>query len=247
MDIFNLFSPHFVTFTLSKPGRRTKNEDYLQFKKIKNERCWVVADGLGGHLGGDIASQIAVNSIMESFLADHKVSVQCLEKHIQIAQQEILKYNDLNSCAIHTTVVVLLLDTNSFIWGYVGDSRLYVFRSGKIVIQTEDHSLSQALVNIGEIKLDELRHHEDRNKLLRALGMKGDLRPSLVNERVPWQRGDVFLLCTDGFWENVTEEELERELSLSSSPNQWLSSMEKILLGRAQSNQDNYTAVAVFV
>ncbi len=249
MGIFDFLSPRFDTATISKQGGRTKNEDALKFKTDKNWGCWVLADGLGGHCGGEIASQIAVNSILESFLADQELAVQSLGKHISTAQQEILMKQGISPDlrTIHTTVVVLLCDSKSFIWGYVGDSRFYLFRSGKIVLQSEDHSLSQAMVIAGEIKPNELRHHEDRNILLRALGKKGNLRPGLADGKSPWQRGDVFLLCTDGFWENITEEEMERELALNKTPRKWLTSMEKIILERVHGNYDNYTAIAVYI
>ena len=93
-------------------------------------------------------------------------------------------------------------------WGHVGDSRLYYFKNGRIVKRTLDHSVPQMLVAAGEIDEKEIRHHPDRNRLVRVMGMEWDEPKYQVSEPMPEEPGQAFLLCSDGFWENIEEEQI---------------------------------------
>src|SRR5262249_22578377 len=110
---------------------------------------------------------------------------------------------------MRTTLVVLLITGAQAAWAHVGDSRLYHFRGARIAAQTRDHSFSQTLVDSGHIKADALRFHEDRSRLLRTLGTP-NCQPD-VADPVDLKPGDAFLLASDGFWEPVTEREMEIE------------------------------------
>jgi serine/threonine protein phosphatase PrpC len=103
------------------------------------------------------------------------------------------------------------------------------------------------MVKAGEMRAAEIRHHEDRNRLLRTLGNDEEPRPTLVPAPVPLTPGDAFLLCTDGFWEYVTETEMEITLAKAADPDTWLRTMTRRLVERADPDHDNYTAMAVFV
>ena len=128
---------------------------------------------------------------------------------------------------------------------HVGDSRLYHFRDGKLQKQTTDHSVSQMAVFMGEITTHEIRFHEDRNKVLRALG--SDSCKAELSQQLRVEEGrDAFLLCTDGFWEYVYEDEMEKTLREADSPKDWIRAMEKILKTRVTAGNDNYTAAALF-
>jgi serine/threonine protein phosphatase PrpC len=146
-----------------------------------------------------------------------------------------------------TTLVTLLCDDRQALWGHVGDSRLYAFRDGCLIHQTRDHSVPQLLVNAGEIAPDAVRDHEDRARLLQALGTEGRLRPEIPLEPLIVQAGDAFLLCTDGFWEHVLEAEMESALAGAATPAAWLQAMEAVHRGRAPTDCDNHTALAVYL
>jgi serine/threonine protein phosphatase PrpC len=148
---------------------------------------------------------------------------------------------------MRTTLVVLASDGQRARWAHVGDSRLYHLRGGRIASQTLDHSVPQALARAGEIRPDEIRCHEDRNRLLRTLGNEDEARPTVLGEPVLLEPDDAFLLCTDGFWEFVTEAEIEVTLAKAATPEDWLTTMATRLLNRADPGHDNYTAVAVWV
>lgn len=238
----------FHTATLSRIGGRHSNQDYCDFTGLKNGHCWVVADGLGGHKGGEIASRLAVEAVIEDFTRHPDFSVSAIEEHIESAQNALLlrqkESPELES--MRTTIALLISNNRKVLWAHVGDTRLYIFRSGKIAFQSKDHSVPQALADAGEITPAEIRFHEDRNRLLRALGTDGDLRPTFQEKKTAVRHKDAFLICTDGFWEYVDEGEMEKTLRDSPSPDMWLGNMEKILLGKITGRNDNYTAIGIF-
>jgi PPM family protein phosphatase len=144
-----------------------------------------------------------------------------------------------------TTAVVLLSDYETFLCAHIGDSRLYYFQDGQLRFQTRDHSVPQALADLGQITAAEIRHHPDRNRLSRALTAQDEPRPDIESEPHVLHSNDAFLLCVDGFWEYVLEEEMEATLAQESDPQAWLARMESLIQQRAKENHDNYTAIAV--
>lgn len=240
----------FTHTTLSKPGGRQVNEDAVNcLLPADAQGCWVVADGLGGHGGGDMASALAVKIIIETYQVNPELSAQQLVNMLTLAHQAILQgqLDDDRLCAMRSTAVALILHNKKAWWAHVGDSRLYYFSHGLIVQQTKDHSLSQVMVDAGDINFEAIRHHEDRNRLTRSLGNNGKLRITVPEQAISIDLGDVFLLCTDGFWEYVTESDMQDTLAKSVTPTAWLTAMESILLSRAPASHDNYTATAIFV
>lgn len=240
----------FQTYTLTHKGGRTINQDACAFKVLPNEQaCWVVADGLGGHGGGEVASALAVDNIMATFEQLQSATADALEPLLQSAQQAILHEQDQSMALkrMRTTLVLLLASNNQAQWLHVGDSRLYCFRMGKLIEQTKDHSVVQSLADAGSISNADIRHHEDRNRILRSLGNEGDLRPTVRSESFTLASGDAFLMCTDGFWEYVHEIEMQADYAKAHTPEEWLMLMEERILERVDDENDNYTAVGVFV
>ena len=236
--------------TLSHPGGREVNEDAFNSLMVsEGQGCWVVADGLGGHGGGDVASKIAVDSIIDAYKHKPEFSAAQLHNMLALAHQAILQGQqdtDRISSMRSTAAVLMLQDAQAW-WAHVGDTRLYHFSHGLKVHQSQDHSVPQVMVDAGDIAYDDIRHHEDRNRLTRSLGNNGKLRTTILDRPLEIGEGDAFLLCTDGFWEFVTEAEMEATLANSTSPVDWLTQMEMILLGKAHSSHDNYTSTAIFV
>ena len=235
----------FITATISNAGGRAANEDNAGYLEAGGAGCWVVADGLGGHGGGATASRLAVDAVLNSFHANPVVTSQALLSHLTAAHAAILRQqNEPALSQMRSTIVVLLANDQTAVYGYIGDSRLYHFQGGAVEFQTIDHSVPGALAAGGSIAYDQIRFHEDRNRVLRSLGNEGNVNP-VIGERSLCQ-GDMFLLCTDGFWEYVTEFEMEADSAKSSAPTDWLRLMVSRLLGRAKPEHDNYTAVALF-
>ena len=237
----------FDTATLSQTGGRRSNQDSFGFEANQAAGCWVVADGLGGHAGGETASRMAVDEVLAAFRQKPDVSPSFIENCLQTAHQAIqLKAAAAYELAsMRTTLVVLTCTGNSAVWGHVGDSRLYWFRRGKIVHQTKDHSVPQMLVDAGKLDPLKLRGHEDQNRLTRALGQTGSLKTSVLSEPIVLQPGDAALLCSDGIWTYVLEPELEADWEKAASATEYLALLERRVLERAESEHDNYTAIAV--
>ena len=147
---------------------------------------------------------------------------------------------------MRSAIAVLFSDGVTAHWAHVGDVRLYVLRDGDVVFQTKDHSVPQALANAGEIGIDEIRGHEDRNRLLRSLGSPEKPQPSVLEKPFDVLNGDIFLLCTDGFWEYVNELEMLLEWCKSQNLRNWLDRMELRILQKASQGHDNYSAIALF-
>ena len=145
-----------------------------------------------------------------------------------------------------TTACCLLIQNGKTAAAYVGDSRIYQFRKNKMLLRSSDHSIPQYLVNIGEIKERDIRHHPDRNKLLRVMGSEWETpRYQRLKLEEP-ERGDAFLLCTDGFWEWIEEKDMERFLKRASCSEEWLDMMKRFIYARGRGNRmDNLSAIAV--
>ena len=210
--------------------------------------CWVLADGLGGHHGGAIASRVAVEAALASFEADSRICTDALAEHLNRANRAVLERqsSEPELASMRTTLVALLASADAALWAHVGDSRLYRF-SGKTWERTRDHSVPQRLADAGEITADQIRFHEDRNRLLRSLGAKAEPGAAIGQAPRAPRAGDAFLLASDGFWEWITEDQMQEDLRSTSGPKAWLKQMEARLCARAARDHDNYSAVGVLV
>ena len=234
-----------ISSKYSEIGGREENEDACLVKWVKDKGlCALVADGLGGHGGGAVASATAVETIFNRFMIDDIEEPEELNVWVQEANQKILSLQN-PECEMKTTLVALLIKKGVAMWGHVGDSRLYHFVDGQLKEYTFDHSVSQMAVLRGEITHEEIRGHVDRNRLIRALG-KGDTIQVETSGLVDLKEGEhAFLLCTDGFWEYVDEYQMEETLAMSESPKEWMGLMRDILEENADPGHDNNTAVAI--
>ena len=133
-------------------------------------------------------------------------------------------------------------------WGHIGDSRLYHFRGNRLAERTLDHSVPQMLVSSGEIKEKEIRHHPDRNRVLRVMGTEWAQPKYEIGNAVRSKGSHSFLLCSDGFWELIEEKEMKNMLRKASSPEDWLNHMEQAVLENGkEEDMDNYSAIAVWI
>jgi serine/threonine protein phosphatase PrpC len=238
----------------SNQGGREYNEDSCTALKKGNLLCAVMADGLGGHGGGDVASKTAVEVIRSNFKklkgTDEITQLQLNDWFEQANKNVLALQND--RCQMKTTMAVLGInaDSGKANWAHLGDSRIYHFIDGKEAFCTFDHSVSRMAVLAGEISLDEVRFHKDRSKLLKVVGKENVGLPEYGDTQLERGHQHTFLLCTDGFWEYVTEQEMESTLIASKEPEEWLRQMYYILSERVKQNNvsnDNNSAIAVFV
>lgn len=222
-------------------GDRDCNEDSLYFgENDQGEHLLLVADGLGGHGGGEIASGIAAKTISERFCKGELDIAEAIAE----ANQEILAVQTDVTKKCKSTVAAVYIKGDEIIAAHVGDSRIYAFSEGRIVYQSVDHSASQLAVSMGEITPDQIRGHSDRNILTKALGaaesVKAAVRP------IPLDETDALLLCSDGFWEYVTEEDMLSALDSTETAHDWLAEMIGIQQkAEAIGEKDNNSAIVL--
>jgi serine/threonine protein phosphatase PrpC len=199
---------------VTNQGSREYNEDSADSIRLGDNFCFVVADGLGGHGKGEVASQKVIEVCLREF-ANYTANEKFLTAAFTNSQAEILAKQDAegDKTSMKTTAVCLSVIDGVCQWGHIGDSRLYAFHKKKsfmshIVERTLDHSVPQMLVLTGDIKEKNIPHHPDRNRLLRVLGVEWDSPKYELSQETELNIYHAFLLCTDGFWELVSTKKM---------------------------------------
>ena len=238
--------------TRSEVGRRKGNEDDLRCGGTDPHWYAVLADGAGGHEHGAEASRRAVTHIEDSladgappFTAEHLTNaVNAAHAELQGRQQ-----GAQGLARMHTTVVVLWIDSRAerALWSHVGDSRLYRLRHGRVDVITRDDSVVQRMVDGGLLAPEQARTHPQKNQLISALGVDDAVDPHTVPESVAIDDGDAFLLCSDGWWEPLSDADIARTLADADTVEQWLDAMQQQIEARGSPKQDNFSAIAVWV
>lgn len=231
----------------SHAGRvRLSNQDaFDRFDdSVRDEILLVVADGMGGHRGGEVASTMAVGTVGGICRDGEGAATARLSAAIQRANAEIFAHagSTRRLKGMGTTVVALLLsaDGSAFV-AHVGDSRLYRLRGESLVALTEDHTLAAQLLSRGEISEEEARSHPRRSVLIRAVGVRNRVEPEVAPVEV--RPSDTFLLCSDGIYEMLPDEEIRA--ILASAPDAhaavaWLTDA-----ANQSGGKDNATAVVL--
>jgi protein phosphatase len=207
----------------SEIGRvRTSNEDSYGYDQRLG--VFVVCDGMGGHAAGEIASRIAVDSVLAYFrdqepmaadvsLIDAPLGARLLADAVNKANESILRYADEHeaTAGMGTTLVAARFTEGRFTIAHVGDSRVYLLRDGELVQLTEDHSFVMEQVRRGVLTIEEAKHSSAQHIITRALGTGDDSPPDLAE--FPAQDGDLLLLSTDGIMRHVSDGEIKAILS----------------------------------
>lgn len=238
-------------YVLSQTGNREINEDSAGVRTTQRGFACVLADGLGGHDRGEVASALVKDyglNLFEQMCASSEMTLDdYLKRCFLEGQNQLMQLQENISSEMKTTMVVLASLEGKIQWGHIGDSRLYQFKNDKLVKRTLDHSVPQMLVLTGEIKEKQIRGHEDRNRLLRVMGVPWNTPKYELAEQEKLEDGQAFLLCTDGFWELIEEKKMLQCLRRSATPKEWLELMEQEVMKNGQGmNMDNYTAIGVF-
>jgi len=235
----------------SDKGARNHNEDDLRLGVARNGCYAVLADGAGGHKRGAEAAARAVQRI-EGMLRDDAVafSPSNLTRTVYLAHDELTHHQDSDApeSRMHCTVVVLWIDPEAehALWTHVGDSRLYRIRHGYTDVVTSDDSVVQRLLQAGLITPEQMQTHPQKNQLIAALGIEGEVEPHTVARPVELMEGDAYLLCSDGWWDHFDDALLARTLAEALSPQAWLDAMRGHIEAQRRPRQDNYTAIAVW-
>lgn len=188
---------------------RKHNEDTIAWETESG--LMIVADGMGGHNAGEVASQIAVNSITQALSADTKskpISAYMVKKAVTTANSEIYQHaKDHPECAgMGTTVVMALFQQKSVVLASVGDSRIYRLRQGALKQLTSDHSFVQEMVDNGYMTEEDALASNNRNLITRALGIEEEVQVDVAEHKI--KKDDIFLLCSDGLSDMVEEKNI---------------------------------------
>jgi PPM family protein phosphatase len=228
---------------------RTSNEDSVTvvvpdaMRQLREKGVLaVVADGMGGHEGGEVASGIAVKRVAECYYKDSGDPQQALLRAFEAANKEIYKHARKHSKLIGmgTTCTAVAVVNGMAYSAHVGDSRVYLIRGQQIYCMTEDHSATMEMVKKGMLTLAEARNHEERNVILRAMGTRPELEVALWTSPFPLRIDDRLLLCSDGLYEKLEDSELV-SVSASRPPSEACRELIRLAIERVSS--DNVSAV----
>lgn len=193
----------------TRPGGRPYNQDRLAHWMTAEALLLVVADGMGGYAGGELAARAAVESLGSAFREQAKPALSdpqaFLARAISRAHAAVVTESEQAGLGDEprTTLVACVVQAGQAHWTFVGDSRLYLIREGKIVLRTKDHTYVQQLIDAGRMREEAASVHPERNKLFRCLGGP-KAPPSEPVASAPLLKNDILLLCSDGLWGPLT-------------------------------------------
>ena len=239
----------FITEFLSEAGTKAENNDYFGYVLLDNYAIWAVADEFDEEEGAKVAARIAVESAIEYFMLRPRFNYDVIKEmmdyvnlKVKEKQEETQKYS-----LMHTSLLIVISNYNSILYGNIGNTRFYHIRGGYIVSQSRDDTIAQLLVDEEALNISDMRFHRQRNDLLQAIGDFGKIKPNIIKKPVELIEKDVFCLTTVGFWENIDEHDMENDLSRFEDKKQWLNSLEKRILASLRDNIENYTIAQVEV
>ena len=202
--------------------KRAANEDYMYNAITQNGLVSVVCDGMGGHVGGATASRIAVSTIIENlnnvYYDDPRIAIgESIDKANKAIIQKTIEQPEL--AGMGSTCVLLLVRSGKVYIGHVGDSRIYLVRSKRIIQLTKDHSYVQMLVDCGEITKEQAEHHPRKNEITNALGIPNMSPATVADDAIIPEAGDCFVLCSDGLSGMVSDDTICKTISRQSEMN----------------------------
>lgn len=239
----------FSVYQESQIGGRKSNQDRMGYSFTRDTLLMVLADGMGGHILGDVAATLAVQAIGAMFQAQAKPYLKkpdrFFEESFQAAHKEIHQYREANNLpeTPRTTIVACIVQHGTAIWAHCGDSRLYWMRNGQILARTRDHSRIETLIAQGKVDPSERDTHPERNRLFNCLGAP-NVPLVEVSRRATLQAGDLMLLCSDGLWSTLPDHLIAHELH-SNTIVRAVPEMVRTATEVAGKKSDNVTALAM--
>ncbi len=231
---------------ISMKRDRSENQDCVGVfpTKKKDEGVFIVADGLGGHRGGALAAQAAVNAVAK--LPFERRS-GWIKSALAAANEAVVKKASENpeTSSMRSTAVILQITGGKAYWAHAGDSRLYFMRKHKIIERTQDDSVVEVLRIMGEISEDEMGKHPDRAKLTKSLGEESELEFKAQIEGRILADGDRFILCTDGIWEHLNSSDLERISKMCNSSREFIDIISRRFSESGSGKEDNASLIVV--
>ena len=234
-----------AAFSYTNRGGRDHNEDSVRCRIEGQRGVFVVADGLGGHQCGEVASALAADTLLDGCLQAETLEADALAALFRDANAKILEQQSQpGQEGMKTTAALLCLEGDRVLRAHIGDSRVHHFSGGGLASVTGDHSVTYKKYLGGEISYMDVHHDDDRSSLLRVLGKPACQPETEAETAAP---GDAFVLCSDGFWEFVYNEEMLLDLAKATSPQHWAELMLLRHIRRVPPGNDNFSLITVFV
>jgi PPM family protein phosphatase len=236
-------------FQITNPGDRETNQDSMAHIIENDYALFIVADGLGGHRAGEQASQFFCQGMLDCAktyskkIADDPAAVfsEWVNEAINVMQG--LFVDDNIASQAHTTCAILYLDDQLCMTAHCGDSRVYRMNPKEILWRTRDHSIPQDLLDLGAITEEELVNHPQQNQLTRSINVNR-VYPIEIKLYPVIEQDETFVLCSDGFWGHIKQDELLQLADLNSNYDK-LNRLSMLSIYRANGNGDNVTVIAV--
>jgi serine/threonine protein phosphatase PrpC len=239
----------FSIYQDSKKGGRKVNQDRMGYLYTRDSLLMVVADGMGGHARGEIASEITMQTVAAMFQRLAKPMLpdpaRFLEESISASHRELHRYRAENSLpeAPRTTVVACVIQQGLATWAHAGDSRLYLIRGPRIAFRTVDHSRVHHLVSSGLISDEDAKDHPERNRIYNCVGAY--VAPTVeVSHSTALHGGDVLMLCSDGLWGALSDRQIV-DMFATKTVMRAVPDLVSQALEEAGPDADNCTAVAM--
>lgn len=238
----------FDVYSCTDTGGQKINEDYYASSFDGEKGLFVVADGLGGHQKGDLASR----EVCKMFLSAWQEPGECdlsewFKKQAEEVNEHLLTLQDSMQCIMKSTIVALAIQKEEACWMNVGDSRLYHYHKGDLSSVTKDQSMAYMKYKAGEIAYEDIAKDEDQCVLLSALGNARRHKPHIYETFPKVSRGDAFLLCTDGAWTYLTREEIKASLIGAKDAKTWGAQLLQIIQTKLEDNSDNFTFLIIMI
>jgi PPM family protein phosphatase len=237
------------TAQVSRLGNRNENQDRARIATSGKHTLLIVADGMGGHIGGDLAAETAVETVLKAFQEAGEIiePTEFLRNSIVAAHRAVVSLGDDLDPDLRprTTITVCLITASMVRWAHVGDSRVYFIRDHKVLVRTRDHSAVEILAQQGLLVDSDLSMHPLRNFVDQCLGGESELPTIDISDPHPLLAGDVVVLCTDGFWAALTDVQMARALGEQLELQASLEALAMEAELRATPTSDNITAAAI--
>ena len=244
MNIQNLYNYCQVVGSTDVGRKRQANEDSMGTRETKNGLAAVVCDGMGGHVGGAVASRVSVDAILDFlddvYQDDPRVAIgEAIDAANRAILQRVTEQPEL--AGMGSTCVLLLVRDGKVYIGHVGDSRIYLVRNRRIKQLTKDHSFVQMLVDMGQLSPEEAEHHPRKNEITNALGIPEMKPATILPDAILPEAGDCFVLCSDGLSGMVPDKTIEKVVSRQSEMRTQERADELVRLANENGGVDNIT------